>query len=457
MLKKSIKYRVNAFINNRSVLVLGFGREGRSTYNFLREMFADMQITIADANIKIAEDKLFEKDSNIEFILGEGYLVEIQEFDLVFKSPGISFKDYLIPSHQYISSQTDLFLHLFSGQIIGVTGTKGKSTTVSLLKHVLDDFYDDVQLIGNIGVPALDIVNRVGENTKVVFEMSSHQLEFVSCSPKIAVLLNLYQEHLDHYSDYNSYRFAKWNIAKYQSEQDCFISCIDETQVLKDINNQIIQSVQLKYGFNDDADIFYDFENDIICLKSKKIIFDRSKFTLLGKHNLYNAMAVLLACNYMKLPTEKVVNRMMTFQSLPHRLEFVAEVNGIRFYNDSISTIPQATIRAIESVENVATLILGGFDRGIDYKELIAFLINYKPLSIMLLGEVGEKLEASLKNINYKGDYYKFNNLQEAVNKAFELTSDNMACLLSPAASSYDSYKNFEERGNHFKQLVSNQ
>ncbi len=457
MFKESIKNRVNTFINNRSALILGLGREGRSTYSFLREMFVDMKIAIADTNIQIEGDEIFIGDSNITFILGDDYLSRIQEFELVFKSPGISLKDYLMPAHQYISSQTDLFLHLFSEQTIGVTGTKGKSTTVSLLKHVLDDFFDDVQLIGNIGIPALEIANRVEENTKVVFEMSSHQLEFVSSSPKIAILLNLYQEHLDHYSDYNSYRFAKWNIVKQQSLQDCFISCIDENQILKDIECQVIKSVQLKYGFNNKANCFLEDDSNILYLNSQKYYFNISEFALLGKHNLYNAMAVLLACNYLKLPIEKVIDRMITFQSLPHRLEFVGKVNGIRFYNDSISTIPQATIKALESVENVGTIILGGFDRGIDYAELVGFLINYKPLNIVLLGEVGSKLDLLLSEKNYKGEYFRLSSLKEAVNKAFELTPRNAACLLSPAASSYDSFKNFEERGNYFKELVLDQ
>jgi len=420
-------------------------------------MFPDMLISIADSNGEIENDYVLINDSNVSLILGDDYLSRIQEFEFVMKSPGISFKNYTIPKNQYVSSQTDLFLYLFSEQTIGITGTKGKSTTSSLLKHVLSGFYDDVLLVGNIGLPALDVANRIGENTKVVFEMSSHQLEYVSNSPRIAVLLNLYQEHLDHYSDYKSYRFAKWNIVKYQSKQDCFICCIDETQVLEDINNQIIQSVQLKYSFNDDAYCFFNLDDEILSLNSKKYSFDRSQFALLGEHNLYNAMAVILACDYIKLPIEKVILQMMSFQSLPHRLEFFAKVKGIRFYNDSISTIPQATIKALESVENVATIILGGFDRGIDYKNLIDFLTNYRPLNILLLGEVGSKLELCLKQQNYKGSTFICHSLKEAVGKAFELTPKNAVCLLSPAASSYDSFKNFEERGNLFKQIVQNQ
>jgi len=453
----NLKNRVDEFINNRSVLILGFGREGNSSYRFFRNMFPNMLISIADSNGEIESDDVLINDSNVSLILGDDYLSRIQDFEFVLKSPGISFKNYTIPENQYVSSQTDLFLYLFSEQTIGITGTKGKSTTSSLLKHVLGGFYDDVLLIGNIGVPALDVVNIIGENTKVVFEMSSHQLEYVSNSPKIAVLLNLYQEHLDHYSDYKSYRFAKWNIVKYQGEQDCFICCIDETQVLEDINNQIIQSVQLKYSFNNNVDCFFDLDDEILNLKSNKHSFNRSQFALLGEHNLYNAMAVLLVCDYMKLPLEKAIELMMTFKSLPHRLEFVAEVNGIKFYNDSISTIPQATIKALESVSNVKSLILGGFDRGIDYELLINYLTSFKPLNIMLLGDVGARIYNCLQEKQYKGRLYRSSSMKEAVNKAFELTPKGSACLLSPAASSYDSFKNFEERGARFKELVQNQ
>jgi len=453
----SLKSRIEGFIDNKSILILGFGREGRSTYEFLRQLFPNMSISISDSNIKIEEDEILNDDSNINFILGENYLSIIQDFELVFKSPGISFKDYNIPKHQVISSQTDLFLYLFSEQTIGVTGTKGKSTTVSLLKHVLDGFYDDVQLVGNIGVAALDIVQRVGENTIVVFEMSSHQLEFVNHSPKIAVLLNLYQEHLDHYSDYKSYRFAKWNIAKFQSESDCFIYCADENQVLEDIENQEINSVQLKYGFNDDVSCYFDFDKHYIKLNDKILSFNRDKFLLLGKHNLYNAMAVVLATDFLNLPIEKVIDAMMTFKALPHRLEYVAMVDGIKFYNDSISTIPQATIKALESVDDVKYLILGGFDRGIDYQILIDYLLGYKSLNIMLLGEVGSRLYSQLDNIKYFGNFHLVKSLNEAVKKVYENKKPNTSCLLSPAASSYDSFMNFEERGNAFKKIVLNQ
>ena len=177
-------------------------------------------------------------------------------------------------------------------------------------------------------------------------------------------------------------------------------------------------------------------------------------FPLLGKHNLNNLLSVLLVCQQLHLPIEKVLTTLKTFKPLAHRLEFVAEVQGVRFYNDSIATIPQATIKAVESIDKVATLILGGFDRGIDYQILIDFLLHHDSLQLLLVGDVGKRINAQLLSNNYSG-MMKLVSFDSLVLEALKITPKGMACLFSPAASSYDSFKNFEERGLHFVKLVS--
>lgn len=454
MINSIIKRTLIDELENSTIGILGFGREGRSTLKFLRKIFPVKKIIIVDANSALINDIELIKDENIEFYLGEDYLKRAENIDVIFKSPGISFINYNFNSTQKIFSQTDLFLRFYGSQTIGVTGTKGKSTTVSLLKHILDGFYSKVLLIGNIGVPAMDVVDTITDDAIVVFELSSHQLEYVKHSPHIAILLNLFQEHLDHYKDYKSYRQAKWNIAKFQMDNDFFIYSSDELQVYEDIDIENIKSNILKYSFNDKNNSSTSTDTTFYYDELVKFGFEKDKFKLLGKHNLYNLMASLLAVKSLQLPLEKAIGYTMNFSSLPHRLEYVAEIDGVKFYNDSIATIPEATIKALESVPNVGTLILGGFNRGIDYSILVDFLINFRPLNLLLIGQVGDILQNKLEG-NYQGTIIKIDNFTDVVKVTMEYSSPGTSCLLSPAASSYDSFKNFEERGDMFKGLIT--
>ncbi|MCK5846609.1 MAG: UDP-N-acetylmuramoyl-L-alanine--D-glutamate ligase [Bacteroidales bacterium] len=449
----SIETRLKDFIQNKSIVILGFGKEGQSTYRFIRSYFPQKQLCIADGNEAIGEHGMIKCDDNIILELGDDFLNNISEFDIVFKSPGISFKNFNIPENQIISSQTDLFLRFFSKQTIGVTGTKGKSTTVSLLHHVLSMLGKDVQLVGNIGKPVLDIIHLINNKTIVVYELSSHQLEFVNNSPHISILLNLYQEHLDHYNSYYDYRMAKWNISKYQIIDDYFIYCSDEEQLISDMSRQDILSNKLSYSFKEGSNIFYD--NKLRYSKSSKKEFELSDFKMLGAHNVYNLMAVVLACDSLGINIEESLYAAFTFRGLPHRIEFVGEKKGIKFYNDSIATIPQATIRAIESVDDIDTLILGGFDRGIDYTILVDYLLAFRPLNLLLIGKVGDILYTSLKEANYNGELIKIEDFDSIIYKSLKYTAIGKSCLLSPAASSYDSFKNFEERGSKYKSLIN--
>jgi UDP-N-acetylmuramoylalanine--D-glutamate ligase len=455
MINEKIKQTLIHELDNSSIAILGFGREGRSSYKFLRQIFPEKQISIVDINTSLSNDIELVKDSNIEYVLGENYLKEAERFDVLFKSPGISFVNYSFRDSQLIFSQADIFLRFFGKQTIGVTGTKGKSTTVSLLKHILDGFYSNVLLIGNIGIPALDVVDKINDDTMVVFELSSHQLEYVHHSPHIAILLNLYQEHLDHYKDYKAYRMAKWNIAKFQSKTDFFIFSDDEHQVNEDIKIVDIKSNLLKYNLKNNELGFLNNETTFSYNELSNFGFENSKFKLVGKHNLNNLMASLLAIQSLHLPLDKAIEKAMDFKALPHRIEFVGEVKGVKFYNDSIATIPEATIRALESISDVQTVILGGFDRGIDYTKLITFLRKYRPLNLLLIGKVGTLLKEKLQD-SYAGNIIEITNFGEVVDIAIKVSPQNSSCLLSPAASSYDSFKNFEERGDVFKNQVIN-
>ncbi|MDR1951191.1 MAG: hypothetical protein LBP96_03060, partial [Bacteroidales bacterium] len=227
-----------------NILILGFGREGKSTYKHLRKSNPTGLLTIADQNPDIANDDIFRECTDVAcnapmFKLGNDYLQNLDEYDVIIKSPGISLKDFPdLMTDERITSQTDLFLQEFHKQIIGITGTKGKSTTASLIYHILKKQSDNVILVGNIGVPPFDLYEKIDENTKIVYELSSHQLQHIQVSPHIAVLLNIYQEHLDHYNTYEEYQQSKWNITRCQNEDDFFVFNADD-ELLNELFNYV--------------------------------------------------------------------------------------------------------------------------------------------------------------------------------------------------------------------------
>ena len=220
MLKKLLNY-----LENKTILILGFGKEGESTYNFLRGNFPEKKLFIADKNKEIINTHVaLMEDINLELSLGEGYLNGIDKYDLIIKAPGISFKGIDISKFQSkLTSQLELFLEYIDIKTIGITGTKGKSTTSTLMYQILKDQNYSTFLIGNIGQPIFNKILEMNEKSVVVIELSSHALEYVKKSPNIAILLNIYEEHLDHYDSLEKYIAAKFNVAKFQTEQDFFI------------------------------------------------------------------------------------------------------------------------------------------------------------------------------------------------------------------------------------------
>ena len=447
-------------LQGKKILILGFGAEGKASYRFLAKYLPDPEIGIADQNKTIDLDKSIDI-RNLKIHSGKDYLSCISEYNLIIKSPGIP--DKLIKekiTSQEISSQTDLFLSGFSEQTIGVTGTKGKSTTVSLIYSILSFHNEDVLLVGNIGKPPFDEIEKINKNTKIVFELSSHQLQNISVAPKISVLLNLFEEHLDHYKDYESYQLAKLNISLFQKKGDYFICNIDNEIIRELIRKNKIKSQLLFYSLTNKniKGCYLDDKNRIVINPLNKILDFSARKSLPGVHNLSNIMAAVLVSQILNVPEEVMVQVINQFKSLPHRLEFVGEFKGISFYNDSISTIPEATIEAIRTLNNVDTLILGGYDRGINYRPLAAYLMKSAIKNIIYIGEAGshifklmnaEKPKRSHRHIIVN----KFSEIESVIRSN---TKPDSICLLSPAASSYDEFNSFTERGDAFKKIAEN-
>ena len=447
-----IKEIIN-FLKDKKIAILGFGVEGKSSYNFIRKYLPEKELDIL---FKCrGEHCSSEQDKFTKFIVGEDYLDNLERYDIILKSPGISFKDIDITKfEEKIYSQLELFLEYTKSLCIGITGTKGKSTTSSLIYEMIKDQNKDVELLGNIGTPIFDEIEKIKENTITVLEISSHALQYIKKSPNISILLNLYEEHLDHYKSYEEYGEAKFNIFKFQSKEDIAIFNLENG----DMNKKNYQYKSSDYGVtinsiknNVSKNTMYIKEGYIYCNENKMYnINDIRK--LKGNHNLNDIMFVLAVSNILKLDLNKTIKTINEFNPLEHRLEYVGNFEGVDYYNDSIATIPEATIESVKALENVNTLIVGGNDRGVNQENLIEFLKESKIENIICLPKTGEYIFDGLEGSSKKT--VKVENMEEAVSVVKRVTKKNTICLLSPAASSYGYFKNFKERGNMFKELV---
>ena len=418
--------KIKSLFENRKVLILGMGREGQSTANFLKKFCPDFQFVTAD-----------QKD-------GENYLENIKDFDLIIKSPGISWNikeiKWAREAGMKFISQTQIFLDLFADKTIGVTGTKGKSTTASLIYNILKTANKKVQLVGNIGKPVLDYVDE--KIDWFVFEMSSHQLSDVTRSPHVAIFLNIYPEHLDYYGSFEEYFKAKANIALYQSTSDIFIYNND----FDEISDLAASIKSTKYPFSSQdklSDLGINLENN----------------PLMGEHNLNNIIAAILTAQSLNINNEHIQKGIESFEPLEDRLEKVREVAGVTFINDGLATIPQATISAIKSFEDKnITLILGGFDRGVDFSILGKFLSGNRDVkSIVLIGQTANKIANTLKENNFMNDVINLGmvSMKEIVKAAYELASSPGVVLFSPSATSFDMFKDYKDRDEQFKKAVN--
>lgn len=417
------------FLKDKSVLILGFGREGKSTYNYIRRYLPEKKLTVADGKEQNTDDE------NVAVVCGENYLDCLGGFDVVIKSPGISFAEVEIPENTFVTCQTDLFLKYAPCKKVGVTGTKGKTTTSTLIYKMLRAGNADCVLMGNMGLPVLDYIDEMTGDKTAVIELSSHQLEFTHSSPQVAVITNIYEEHLEHYKGgMSGYVNAKLNIVRYQGKDDTFI-----------------------YNGSQGVDRFINPEE----IKSRKIAVseeDKLPFTLdnprlKGRHNRHDVLYALAAARLFNVSDQHAAEAAADFEGIEHRMEPVGEYRGISFYNDCIATVPRAVMCSVEAL-SPQTLIIGGLDRGIDYTDFAADLENSGVEVIIGTKTTGHKIIDMMLSAGTKKQLVKAENLEEAVKTAYEKTQKGRVCVLSPAASSYNEYKNFEEKGRRFKELV---
>ena len=438
------------FFNGKKIMILGFGREGISTYNLIRKYLKEQKLYIADKKENLIEENDFLiKDNNVEIIVGEDYLENLEKYDIIIKTPGVSFKGIDTSKfYNKIKSELELLLEFFKVKTIGITGTKGKSTTSSLIYKVLKDQNIECMLLGNIGVPVFDYLDQIKENMVLVLEMSSHQLEYMEKSPNISILLNIFEEHLDHYESFEKYAKAKCNIYKYQMESDYFFYNIDNKTLKRLVKDNFAKTYKVSLTDMQENDIY--IKDDKIYFEDEIIYNKNEPRNLLGDYNLNNIMFVLGVAKILKLDLGKAKKTISEFKTLEHRLEYVGKYEDIDFYDNSIGTIPEATIEAVKALRNVNTLIIGGMDRNINYTDFIKFIEASNVENIICMPKTGHDI--AKKIINKKT--FIVDTMQEAVKMAKKVTQKGEICLLSPAAASYGYFKNFEEKGNIYKELV---
>ncbi len=423
-------------LSGRRILIAGYGREGKSTHALLQKIVPDTPIDIA-----CNDDEIF---AHLEQATQLG-----QPYDLIIKSPGISTMKFEGRCDLgTLTSQTDLFLQVYHDLTIAVTGTKGKSTTTTLIHHILSQALGTqrhILLAGNMGIPLFDILDQIDDQSLIVAEFSCHQLENIHRAPHIGVILNLYQEHLDHYHDYHDYQMAKMQMMlRQQAEDHCFY-CTDSPDLVDrvdEIHSKVISHIHP-----------YAYTPKLQQLTS----------LLQGNHNRSNIAVARQVTSLLGVTSDQFNTALNSFHGLPHRLELVGTFNDITFYNDSISTIPEAAIAAIEALQQVDTLILGGFDRGIEYAALADYLADNaragrKVSNLVFVGRAGARM---LQEWTDRPDQPILgrhtlveNGYDTIVEWCYSHTQPGHICLLSPAAASYDAFRNFEQRGYTFKSLV---
>ncbi|NMC51884.1 UDP-N-acetylmuramoyl-L-alanine--D-glutamate ligase [Candidatus Kuenenbacteria bacterium] len=431
-------------LRNKKVLILGFGREGLSTLKFLlkNKLATPEGITIADQN-KLGEfgpeyRNFIKKYPSISLKLGKDYLKGLAQFKTIFKTPGIKLAGKttkeLKTKNIEITSGLNLFLSSIKGKVVGVTGTKGKSTTASLIYEILKTAGKKTVLVGNIGKPFLDYINQDSKDTIFVAELSSYQLEILNKKIDLAVVTSFYPEHLNYHGSLDNYFQAKMNIVRQLKPGGVVVYNKNFKPVAEFIRKQKVR-----------ASTYSDLDRNFNAVSQ-----------LLGNHNEQNMAGAIAVAKIFGVKEEIIKKALKKFQPLEHRLEFVGKFKGINFYNDVLSTTPESTIEAIKALQskNLQTLIVGGFDRGLDYKKLAAEIKKSKIRTVICWPHAGETIAGELAKTRAENKIIRVKNMAETVRTAYKYTELGETVALSPAASSYDFYNDYRAKGTEFKKLV---
>lgn len=442
------------YIKGKNISVIGIGISNRPLIKLLLESGASVTAHDRKTEEQLGDIAKELKESGVELVLGGNYMDTISG-EIVFKTPGLRFDHPSLlkakENGSYITSEMEVFMEVCPSKIIAVTGSDGKTTTTTLIYKMLCEDGKKAYLGGNIGTPLLSKTNEMTEDDYVVLELSSFQLHTMKKSPHIAVMTNITPNHLDMHRDYEEYIDAKKNIMLYQGKNDILV-VNSENDVTNDIGKEAKGNLR-NFSSKNKADVY--IKNDTICINDEEIlkILD---IKIPGKHNVENYMAAIGAV-YGIVSKEAIINVAKTFGGVEHRIEFVRELEGVKYYNSSIDSSPNRTINTLKVFDKNVVLISGGKDKGIPYDEIGEPIINHVK-SLILIGATSQVIYEAVKKASggeVKIPVFFETEYKKAVLRAKNEAKTGDVVLLSNASTSFDMFNNFEERGNLFKELVN--
>ena len=444
-------------VAGKNITVIGIGISNLPLIKYLVSLGANVTACDRRSAEDLGENYTELEKLGVKFNLGDGYLNNLSG-DMIFKTPGMRYDvPELLKAKEngsIITSEMEVFFEVCPSHIIAVTGSDGKTTTTTLIHKMMTDAGYKTWLGGNIGNPLLTDTEKMKENDWVILELSSFQLHTMRKSPEIAVITNISPNHLDMHKDYKEYIDAKKNIMLYQNEGDTLIVNADN-QVTADIGKSANGAVKY-FSRNGMADVYLDGN---IIKRGIVEILNIKDIKIPGMHNVENYMAAIAAVSGL-VSKEVIVNVAKTFGGVEHRIELVRTLDGVKYYNSSIDSSPNRTINTLRVFPNKVIIIAGGKDKGIPYDEIGPALAEHVKV-LILIGATSDKIQEALDaEINKTGngkdiEVIRATSYEDAVNTARSKAHDGDVVLLSPASTSFDMFRNFEERGNLFKKIVN--
>ena len=455
---------LNKFLRNSKIAIIGLGVSNVPLLDYMYNLKTEVTV-FDDREIEKIPKDILDKvtDYSFKFSFGINCLKKLVGFDIVFRAPScLPTREELKLEEEkgaIITTEIEMFMKVFPGKIIGVTGSDGKTTTTTLIYEILKNNGYNCFLGGNVGIPLFTKLNKTKPEDIAILELSSFQLMGMQISPDISVITNVTPNHLNVHSSYEEYIEAKKSIFKFQNENGVVVLNYDNDitkNCQKEVEGKIIffsSKTKLEDGIILDNNVIKECKD-----KLRRHILSTDDLILKGRHMYENVCAALAATSSL-VETEKAVKTIKEFKGVEHRLEFVREIDGVKWYNDSIGSSPTRTIAGLNSFNERITLIAGGYDKNLDYKPMAKPVLD-KVDNLVLIGQTAGKIFDSVKEEAEKQDkdikIYMCDEFKNAIMVAKKVTKPGSIVLLSPASASFDLFKNFADRGNKFKEIVNN-
>ena len=446
-------------LEDKNVLVVGTGISGIAATELLVKQ--NINTVLFDGNTNLDTEKLYAKSEllrQVPLVLGELTEAQMDEIDVVVLSPGVPTDLPMVNKMREkgiaIWGEIELAYYFAKGRIVAITGTNGKTTTTALTGEIMSNYFSDVKVVGNIGIPYTSVALDTKDDTVTVAEMSSFQLETIhDFKPVVSAILNITPDHLDRHHTMEAYISAKADVTKNQThEQDCVLNYEDE--VLREFAVTCPAKVVFFSSKRKLTDGFYYADKEIFYAKDgvDELVVHVDELNILGEHNYENVMAATAMALGVGVPMESIREVLRRFQAVEHRIEYVTEKRGVRFYNDSKGTNPDAAIKAIKAMNRPTYLIGGGYDKQSEYDEWIESF-DGKVKELVLIGQTAEKIRDCAHQHGFMNTII-FETFEEAICYCYKQAVAGDAVLLSPACASWGMFKNYEERGDKFKEIV---